>query len=86
MRPVIMSTQYTQHESLNHKAWVLTRPTDMGTITDQTMVNRGHMYTITNQGEWEPGVRKKQFSDAKRPVTYTSGAGARNEQQYRGKP
>ena len=35
------------------------RPTDMGTLTDKTMVNRGHIYTITNQGEWEPGVHNE---------------------------
>jgi hypothetical protein len=32
-----------QHESLNSKAQVLTRPKDMGTITDKTIVNRGHI-------------------------------------------
>ena len=45
-RPVIMSTQYTEHESRDNKAQVLTRPTDMGAITDQgNGEQRAHIYT-----------------------------------------
>ena len=38
-------------------AQVLTRPTDMVTITDKDNgEQRAHLNTHTKQGEWEPGV------------------------------
>jgi hypothetical protein len=41
-------------------AQVLTRPTDMVTITDKDNgEQRAHIYSHTNQGEWEPGVRNE---------------------------
>ena len=61
-RSVIVSTQYTQHESLN-KEQVLTRLPDMGTITDKTMVNTGHIYIITYQGNWNQVCVMRQFKN-----------------------